>query len=293
MSVLGPSNIAWRAVVQRDRRLDGRFVYVALSTNIYCRPSCPARLPERKRVVILPSSADAERRGYAACRRCYPEADSLTPAERSVKRALATMKRHSDEEPLTLDGLARACGLSPNHFHRMFTRIVGISPKNFHDFQRLVRLKELLRSGMRASIAGYSAGYGSVRALYEGALGDLGMTPAVYQHGGRGVGIRYALASVALGRVLMAATPAGVCALLLGACDDSLVRQLSDEFPAALLNHEPRMPPPWLAALSLAQREDPLLLRLGPGTRRDVFQAKVRKTLACQISPSPFVRARE
>ena len=146
---------------------------------------------------------------------------------------------------------------------------------------------------MRASIAGYSAGYGSVRALYEGALGDLGMTPAVYQHGGRGVGIRYALASVALGRVLMAATPAGVCALLLGACDDSLVRQLSDEFPAALLNHEPRMPPPWLAALSLAQREDPLLLRLGPGTRRDVFQAKVRKTLACQISPSPFVRARE
>jgi hypothetical protein len=44
--------------VQRDRRLDGRFVYVALSTNIYCRPSCPARLPERRRVVAPPQLLD-------------------------------------------------------------------------------------------------------------------------------------------------------------------------------------------------------------------------------------------
>jgi hypothetical protein len=84
-----------------------------------------------------------------------------------------------------------------------------------------------------------------------------------------------------------------VCAFLLGARDDSLIRQLSDEYPAALLNHERPMSPDWLSALRRAQREDPLLLRLGLGTRRDVFQAKVRKTLACRISRSSFVRARE
>jgi AraC family transcriptional regulator of adaptative response/methylated-DNA-[protein]-cysteine methyltransferase len=277
--VRGPTNSAWRAVMQRDRRLDGHFVYVALSTHIYCRPSCPARLPQRKRVVILPSPAEAERSGYVACRRCHPASASPSPAEMSIQHALAVMKLRSDE-PLALSALARTSGLSPNHFHRVFVRIVGISPKSFCNLQRLARLKELLKSGASASAAGYGAGYGSARALYESAASGLGMTPAVYQRGGRGVRIRYALANVALGRVLIAASDAGVCALLFGAESESLVQRLSQEFPDAVLTHKRHMPASWLVALGRAQREDPLLLRLPASTRRDVFQAKVRKILS-------------
>jgi AraC family transcriptional regulator of adaptative response/methylated-DNA-[protein]-cysteine methyltransferase len=106
------------------------------------------------------------------------------------------------------------------------------------------------------------------------------MTPAVYQRGGRGVRIRYALANVALGRVLIAASDAGVCALLFGAESESLVQRLSQEFPDAVLTHKRHMPASWLVALGRAQREDPLLLRLPASTRRDVFQAKVRKILS-------------
>jgi AraC family transcriptional regulator of adaptative response/methylated-DNA-[protein]-cysteine methyltransferase len=265
--------------VERDRRLDGRFVYVALSTNIYCRPSCPARLPQRRLVVILPSFVEAERRGYVACRRCHPGSDSLAPAEKCIQLALAAIKTHSGER-LTLDALARASGLSPNHFHRVFVRLVGISPKSFCDFQRLVRLKKHLKTGVRASIAGYGAGYGSARALYESALGGLGMTPAVYQRGGRGIGIRYALGEVALGRFLIAGTRASVCALRFGVRNDVLVHELSNEFPAAPLVRERRMPARWLDALRRATREDPLLLRMPLSTRQEVFEARVRKILS-------------
>ena len=46
-------DVRWRAVQERDSRLDGEFVYAVRSTGIYCRPSCPARRPERGRVVFF------------------------------------------------------------------------------------------------------------------------------------------------------------------------------------------------------------------------------------------------
>jgi AraC family transcriptional regulator of adaptative response/methylated-DNA-[protein]-cysteine methyltransferase len=130
------------------------------------------------------------------------------------------------------------------------------------------------------SIAGYEAGYGSVRALYEKSLGGLGMTPATYQRGAVGIGIRYALGQVVFGRVLVADTRTGVCIVLLGARDDFLLHQLAREFPGAHFSRNTRMPSPWLQVLRCAQREDPLLRRLPLTIRRDVFQAKVWKMLA-------------
>ena len=37
----------WQAVVERDRSLDGMFVFAVSSTGVFCRPSCPAWLPQR------------------------------------------------------------------------------------------------------------------------------------------------------------------------------------------------------------------------------------------------------
>ena len=51
----------WSAVVGRDRAFDGRFFYGVLTTGVYCRPSCGARIPLRKNVRFYPTAADAER----------------------------------------------------------------------------------------------------------------------------------------------------------------------------------------------------------------------------------------
>ena len=44
---------SWYAVLARDARSDGKFVYAVQSTRIYCKPSCPSRRPERKQVAFF------------------------------------------------------------------------------------------------------------------------------------------------------------------------------------------------------------------------------------------------
>src|SRR5579862_3754709 len=62
----------WKAIVDRNRAMDGLFVYAVRSTGIYCRPSCPARRPGRDHVVFFDSPTAAESSGYRACLRCRP-----------------------------------------------------------------------------------------------------------------------------------------------------------------------------------------------------------------------------
>src|ERR1700758_1845134 len=109
MAVSEISNSAWDAVLRRDRTYDGKFVYVAITTGIYCRPSCPSRRPHRRNALIFPNVDEAERQGYVACLRCHPS--SLTPAEAGVKAALDYMEEGTDRR-ISLDDLSQVSGLS-------------------------------------------------------------------------------------------------------------------------------------------------------------------------------------
>ncbi|HEX6142370.1 MAG TPA: Ada metal-binding domain-containing protein [Geminicoccaceae bacterium] len=64
----------WRAVLARDPRADGTFVYAVKTTGIYCRPVCPARRPRRSNVTTFEAARAAAERGYRACRLCRPDA---------------------------------------------------------------------------------------------------------------------------------------------------------------------------------------------------------------------------
>jgi AraC family transcriptional regulator of adaptative response/methylated-DNA-[protein]-cysteine methyltransferase len=64
----------WAAVVARDQRFDGSFVYAVVTTGVYCRPTCPAR-PKRENVRFHATPADAEAAGFRPCRRCRPRAE--------------------------------------------------------------------------------------------------------------------------------------------------------------------------------------------------------------------------
>jgi len=258
-----PSGASWRSVARRERAADGQFVYVALTTSIYCRPSCPARLPHRRNVLILRSATEGERRGYSACLRCHP--GSLAPAEAGVMAALDHI---------------RTGGLSPNHLQKMFTRIVGVSPKVFLDHHRLTRLRGLLRRGESVSRASYAVGYGSIRAVYEKTGKGLGMTPAIYRAGAAGETVHYSIASVPWGRVVVAGTERGICMVRVSRRGETLAADVGLEFSRAILVRESRMPVLWTAALKTCQVEDPLLTRLAADVRMDVFQAKMWSALS-------------
>ncbi len=137
------------------------------------------------------------------------------------------------EEPLTLAVLGEQVGLSPAHLQRVFKRVTGITPRQYADACRLGRLKSRLKTRRTVTVALYEAGYGSSSRLYERAGQQLGMTPGTYRRGGQGTQIRYTVADSPLGRLLLAATERGICALYLGERDQPLEEALSREFPEA------------------------------------------------------------
>ena len=229
----------WRAIESRDRRVDGRFVYGVTSTHVFCRPSCPSRRPRRDRVRLFRNPADAEAAGFRACRRCHPAGAAAPSATiRAVERARRLIDAHVDADRdgrLTLAALSAACGVSPFHLQRAFSRIVGASPKTYADERRAARLRTRLKEGVPVTIATYDVGYGSSRAVYEQAGRHLGMTPGAYRRGGAGVRIRAVVTPTPFGQLLVAATERGVCRVMLGDDAGALEADLAAEFPRAEL----------------------------------------------------------
>lgn len=233
------AEVAWNAVLNRDRRFDGLFVYAVSSTLVYCRPSCPSRRPTRARATFFPSPRQAEAAGFRACRRCDPRSPDGNRTEHLVDRARRYLDRQSDK-PVTLRRLAAFVGISPFHLQRTFTRAVGLSPKAYQDARRMERFTISLKQGKTVTDAIYEAGFGSSSRVYERANGAFGMTPSVFRSGGKGVTLRYASAPTAVGRMLVAATERGIAAVHLGESEASLVALLKDEYPHAVLRCDPQ-----------------------------------------------------
>jgi AraC family transcriptional regulator of adaptative response/methylated-DNA-[protein]-cysteine methyltransferase len=175
----------------------------------------------------------AERAGFRACKRCRPR-DAAAPRRSAVERARRWIDEHVDE-PLMLAQLATVAGVSPAHLQRTFTRALGMSPKAYHEARRAERLRTQLKGGQTVSRAIFEAGYGSGSRVYERAAGTLGMTPGRYKRGGAGVAVHFSVTGTPFGRLLVATTERGVCAVALGDDDDALERGLRAEFPQATI----------------------------------------------------------
>jgi AraC family transcriptional regulator, regulatory protein of adaptative response / methylated-DNA-[protein]-cysteine methyltransferase len=165
-----------------------------------------------------------------------PENAGGEPAVARVRRACAFIEAHADR-PITLAQLAAHVRTSPFHLQRTFTRVVGISPRAYQDALRAGRFRNDLRSGAPVSGAIYDAGYGSVSRVYERRPTG-GLTPAAYRGGAAGVDISFAAVDCAFGRLLVAATAKGICAVKLGDDDRVLEADLRREYPHAHLVRE-------------------------------------------------------
>lgn len=228
----------WQAVLSRSNRFDGTFVYGVRSTGIYCRPSCSARRPRRDQVIFFRMPEAAEEAGFRPCRRCRPaEAVIQDPQVKRVQRLCRYIESYdSPDRSLTLAEMGNHVHISPHHLQRTFKRIMGITPRQYADACRLRRLKALVRKGTTITRALYEAGYGSSSRLYEGASSRMGMTPGTYLRGGEGMRIRYTIVDSPLGRLLVAATEKGICAVSVGKSDPFLKAALLNEYSAAEIN---------------------------------------------------------
>lgn len=233
----------WLATLHRDSRADGSFVFAVRSTNIYCRPSCPARRPLRRNTLFFRTAQDAETQGFRPCRRCRPKnQDRATTLVQQTAAAIAS----AAEDSVRLGSLARQLHASPAKLRRAFRRVTGLSPKEFEQALRLEKFKKLLREGATVTDALYACGYGSSSRLYEKTNAHLGMTPASYRKGGEGMHIGYTVANSSLGKVLVAATERGVSAVYLGEKESSLVAALRREYPKAEITRANGQSDAWL-----------------------------------------------
>jgi AraC family transcriptional regulator of adaptative response/methylated-DNA-[protein]-cysteine methyltransferase len=237
----------WQAVVDRNPALDGQFVFAVSSTGVYCRPSCAARRPRRENVQFFAVPMEAEAAGYRACLRCHPKLLGGNQSD-GVKAICRFIEQHLDE-PLTLDRLGEEFHQSPFHLQRRFKAALGITPREYADSCRLRLLKRNLQAGESVTSAMYGAGYGSSSRLYERTASQLGMTPDKYRRGAIAAAIRYTCADSPLGRMLIAATDRGICAIQFARTDGELMEGLKREFPFAVRKLDDGGLKAWVKAL--------------------------------------------
>ena len=224
----------WTAVVARDASADGTFVYSVRTTGVYCRPSCSARPARPENVQFYATSGDAVAAGFRPCKRCTPDQPSLLERRAATVTRACRRIESSDQAP-SLEVLAKAAGMSPFHFHRVFRALTGLTPRGYAIAHRDGRVRRELERSNTVTQAIYESGYNSNGRFYAKSDAVLGMTPTVYRAGGATAEIRFAIGECSLGSILVARSARGVCAIMLGDEPEALARSLQERFPRAEL----------------------------------------------------------
>lgn len=157
-----------------------------------------------------------------------------------VAAAIAYIDEHAGSQP-ALEDVAAAVGLSPHHFHRLFRRWAGITPKRFLQLLTLEEAKRRLDASRSVLQASYEAGLSGPGRLHDLFVTMEGVTPGEYRTGGRGVAITYGFADTVFGRALVGRTPRGLCRLAFvdgrdrAAAEAEAAAELGEEWPEAVI----------------------------------------------------------
>lgn len=176
----------YRAVQSKDPRFDGWFVTAVATTGIYCRPSCPVRLPLAKNVHFYPTSAAAQRAGFRACKRCRPDASPGSPEWNTRSDAVARAMRLIadglvDREGVT--GLSAHLGYTSRQLERMLQAEVGAGPLALARAQRAQTARVLIETTtLTFADVAFAAGFASIRQFNDTVRSAYAMTPTALRH---------------------------------------------------------------------------------------------------------------
>ncbi|MFW6077974.1 MAG: bifunctional transcriptional activator/DNA repair enzyme AdaA [Gemmatimonadota bacterium] len=197
----------YEAVLARDTRYEGIFFTAVTTTGIFCRPSCPARKPNRENVRFFRSAREALAHGFRPCRRCRPlEPPGSTPEP--IRELIAEVER--DPTRRLRDRDLRERGLDPARVRRWFKKHHGMT---FHAYHRALRvggaLGQLIR-GESIARAAHGNGYESLSGFQDALRRITGRSPSA----SRDVTPVYlSRVLTPLGPMLMGSTDEGVCLL--------------------------------------------------------------------------------
>ena len=196
-----------RAVYDRDDSFDGVFLVAVTSTNIFCRPSCPARKPLQKNMDFYATPKLALAAGFRPCKRCRPMAVNGKPpawVSRLIERVEADPERRPHDADL------RSWGVDPVRARRWFLKNHGMT---FHAYARAARLGrafQQIRDGKGLDDTGMDVGYESTSGFRD-AFGRLFGKPPGKARGGDC--IVTTMIPTPLGPLVAGATAKGLCLL--------------------------------------------------------------------------------
>ncbi len=156
-----------RARLARDRRFDGEFFVAVVTTGIYCRPICPARLPREENVRYYLSATEAAQAGYRPCLRCRPESAPASAVwagtDSTVKRALALIQEGYLNTG-SVAAMATRLGVGERYLRKLFDARLGVSPQAIAHTQRLHLAQKLLaETALSITEVAFAAGFNSLR----------------------------------------------------------------------------------------------------------------------------------
>lgn len=137
----------------------------------------------------------------------------MPPVEyRRIEKAIHYLEENFRRQP-GLKEVARQVGLSEYHFHRLFSRWAGVSPKRFLQFLTADYARRLLRESANVLDAAYETGLTGPGRLHDLIVNVYAMTPGELKEEGAGLTIRFGVHPSPFGDCLVAVTDRGICAV--------------------------------------------------------------------------------
>ena len=172
----------WDAIKNCDKRFDGRFYYGLKSTRRVCRPSCPKRSYDPKKIIIFDTLDDALSKGFQPCSRCRPDLPDWSGAKSELSSAAEKRIRARYMEKFSLSSLADELHVDKYYLLRTFKSVTGRTPLEFHNFVRCEAARELLtRPELSVSFIASEVGYASASHFSQVFRKMVGCTPSEYR----------------------------------------------------------------------------------------------------------------
>ena len=176
------SRTLYSALSARDSRFDGVFFVGVTSTDIYCRPVCPARTPKAANCRFFASPQEAEQAGFRPCLRCRPElAPGNAPiddGQRIAHLIVQRLEEGSFDEKAGLEQIAEQFELSSRQVRRIVQRELGVPPIQLLLTRRLLLAKQLLtETTLPVTDIAFASGFSSLRRFNDAFHRRYGMAP--------------------------------------------------------------------------------------------------------------------
>lgn len=129
-----------------------------------------------------------------------------------IAKVIKYLVAHFREQP-NLDSMAKVAGMSPHHFHRLFHKMTGTTPKGFIQHLTLVEAGKLLRNGEPVLSTSFQVGLSGPGRLHDLCVKLEAASPGEIRRGGLDWAIKAGFAHTPFGDALIADGPRGICKL--------------------------------------------------------------------------------